>query len=590
MPGGPGRPATGARTGMSGNPPKPPITPGGGGAIPGPAAGAPPPSPPPPPPKDTFTIVFDGKPIEVPRNLNLIEAAKLAGIEIPHFCFHPRLSVVGQCRMCLVEIEGIPKIQAACTTPLKEGLSVKTKTDKVVQSRAANMEFLLINHPLDCPICDQAGECKLQDNSFGYGDQRSRYDERKRQYAGFDRTMIGPHVVADMTRCIQCTRCIRFCQEIAGTGELTFLDRGGRTLVWTHDGRPLANDWSGCAADVCPVGALTVREFRFRRRVWYLKKTPSICPGCNIGCNISIENRDSVVYRFLPRLNPAVNDYWLCDYGRFLSESLNLREIEKASAREGNAIAEVTVPEAVEKIAGRIRQTLKTAGPSGLFFLGSANLSNEENFLIRKIADHVGSANRDAVVDKSRARTMKSKAAWVEGDHASPNYAGARDMGLSPRTGGYGLEDVLSGRAKPEAILIADAAFSKIADDPEQVAVLRRAKFLAVAARTANALTRAADVVLPSSSLAEEEGTFTNVQGRVQKFERAFLPKPPVRAHWELLLLLAVALGWGDRNWTPADLRRQIQAEVEGYGDVTEEELKGGILMKKGTFVPVGGL
>ena len=153
------------------------------------------------------------------------------------------------------------------------------------------MEFLLINHPLDCPICDQAGECKLQDNSFGYGDQLSRYDEPKRQYPGFDRTMIGPHVIADMTRCIQCTRCIRFCQEIAGTGELTFLDRGGRTLVWTHDGKPLANDWSGCAADVCPVGALTTKEFRFRSRVWYLEKTRSVCPGCNIGCNISIEHQ-----------------------------------------------------------------------------------------------------------------------------------------------------------------------------------------------------------------------------------------------------------------------------------------------------------
>jgi NADH-quinone oxidoreductase subunit G len=538
------------------------------------------------PAKDTYTVLFDGKPIEVPKNVNLIEAAKLAGIEIPHFCFHPRLSVVGQCRMCLVEIEGIPKIQAACTTPLKEGLSVKTKTAKVVQSRAANMEFLLINHPLDCPICDQAGECKLQDNSFGYGDQRSRHDERKRQYAGFDRTPIGPHVIADMTRCIQCTRCIRFCQEIAGTGELTFLDRGGRTLVWTHDGKPLANDWSACAADVCPVGALTTREFRFRSRVWYLKKTPSVCPGCNVGCNISIENKDAVVYRFLPRLNPAVNDYWLCDYGRFLSESLNAKEIEKASVRGGNSVSEVTVPAAIAKIAGAIRG----APPEAVFLLGSANLSNEENYLLRRIADHLGCPNCDAVVDTSRARRMKSKTAWIEGDHAGANYAGAKDMGLSPAPGGYGLEDVLSGRNRPEVLLVADAAFSAIADDSEKVAVLRRAKFLAVAARTANALTRAADVVLPAASLAEKEGTFTNVQGRVQKFERAFLPKPPARAHWELLLLLAVSLGFGDRNWTPLDLRRQIQAEVEGYGDITEEELKGGILMKKGTFVTVGAI
>jgi len=566
---------------------KTPMQPGAGGAPSGPAAGAPPPSPPSaPPPKDTYTVLFDGKPIEVPRNVNLIEAAKLAGIEIPHFCFHPRLSVVGQCRMCLVEIEGIPKIQAACTTPLKDGLSVKTTTEKVVQSRAANMEFLLINHPLDCPICDQAGECKLQDNSFGYGDQRSRYDEKKRQYAGFDRTPIGPHVIADMTRCIQCTRCIRFCQEIAGTGELTFLDRGGRTLVWTHDGKPLANDWSGCAADVCPVGALTTREFRFRSRVWYLEKAPSVCPGCNIGCNISIENRDSVVYRFLPRLNPAVNDYWLCDYGRFLSESLNLREIEKASARQGDAVQEVHVPAAI----GRIAEAIRGSAPEAVFFLGSANLSNEENYLLRKIADHVGSPNRDVVVDTSRTRRMKSKTAWVEGDHASANYAGAKDMGLSPSPGGYGLENVLSGKAQPEVVFVADAAFSKIAGDPEKVAVLRRARFLAVAARTANALTSAADVVLPAASLAEKEGTFTNVQGRVQKFERAFLPKPPARPHWELLLLLAVAMGFGDRNWTPLDLRRRIQAEVEGYADVTEEELKGGILMKKGTFVSVGAI
>ena len=553
-------------------------------------AGAPPAAPPAPPVKNTFTIVFDGKPIEVPKNINLIEAAKLAGIEIPHFCFHPRLSVVGQCRMCLVEIDGIPKIQAACTTPLKDGLSVKTTTEKVVQSRAANMEFLLINHPLDCPICDQAGECKLQDNSFGYGDQRSRYDEKKRQYAGFDRTMIGPHVIADMTRCIQCTRCIRFCQEIAGTGELTFLDRGGRTLVWTHDGKPLANDWSGCAADVCPVGALTTREFRFRSRVWYLRKTPSVCPGCNIGCNISVEHRDSVVYRFLPRLNPDVNDYWLCDHGRFLSESLNLREIEKATVREAGQAADAHVPAAIQKIAGHIRQTVETSGPGGVFFLGSANLSNEENFLLRKIADHLSCENRDAVVDKSRVRKMKSKTVWIEGDHAGANYAGAKDMGLSPLPGGYGLEDVLSGKARPEIILAADAAFSRIADDPGKVAVLRQARFLAVAARNANELTRAADVVLPASSLAEKEGTFTNVQGRVQKFERAFLPKPPARAHWELLLLLAVALGWGDRNWTPEDLRRQIQAEVEGYADVTEEELRGGIVMKKGTFVSAGAI
>ena len=548
------------------------------------------PAPPPPAEKKTVTVVFDGVPIEVPPGINLIEAAKLAGIEIPHFCFHPRLSVVGQCRMCLVEIEGIPKIQAACTTPLKEGLVVKTTTEKVRESRAANMEFLLINHPLDCPICDQAGECKLQDNAFGYGEQRSRYDERKRQYAGYDRTMIGPHVVADMTRCIQCTRCIRFCQEIAGTGELTFLDRGGRTLVWTHDGKPLANDWSACAADVCPVGALTTKEFRFRRRVWDLEKAPSVCPGCNIGCNISIENRDNVVYRFLPRLNPAVNDYWLCDYGRFLSESLNARDVSKATVRDGNEVSDVIVPAAIGRIASVIRETIDADGPSGILFLGSANLSNEENFLVRKIADHLGCPNRDVVVDRSRVRRMKSRTEWIEGDHAAANFAGAQDMGVSPGTGGHSLAEVLEGRWTPKVLIVADGAFSAAADDPESVAKLRKASFLTVAARTSNALTRAADVVLPASSLAQKEGSFTNVQGRVQRFDRAFLPPPPARPHWELLLLLAVALGWGDRNWTPADLRQAIRAEVEGYDAISEEEMAGGGLLKKGLFVSTGAL
>jgi len=544
-----------------------------------------------PPPKDTFTVLFDGRSVEVPKNINLIDAGKLAGVDIPHFCYHPRLSVVGQCRMCLVEIEGIPKIQAACTVPLKEGLSVKTQTEKVRRSRAATMEFLLINHPLDCPICDQAGECELQNNSFGYGDQLSNYDEQKRQYPTFDRTPIGPHVIADMTRCIQCTRCIRFCQEIAGTSELTFLDRGGRTLVWTHEGRALDNDWSGCAADVCPVGALTVREFRFRSRVWYLHKTKSVCHGCNVGCNISIESKDNIVYRFLPRLNPAVNDYWLCDHGRFLSESLNPRDVHKASVKEGTEVKDAIVPAALGRIAAEIRRTIEATGPSGLLFLGSAHLSNEENFLLRKLADHLACRNLDFAVDRlPRPLKIKSKTEWLQGEDAGANARGARDMGVAPGEGGYGLDAVLAGKASPEVVLVSDGEFASLVEDPEKVALLRRARFLAVLARSVSALTRAADVVLPVASHAEREGTFTNVQGRVQKFERAFLPRPPVRAAWELLLMLAVEMGWGDRNWTPSDLLSRIAEEVLDYAHVNPAELEGGILLRKGDWPWAGPL
>jgi len=528
------------------------------------------------------------KTVEVPDGTNMIEAAKLAGVEIPHFCYHPRFTVVGQCRMCLVEIDGMPKIQAACTTPIKDGMVVKTSSPKTKDAQKSTMEFLLINHPLDCPICDQAGECKLQDNSFGYGFQQSRYDERKKQYAGYSRTKIGPRVIADMTRCILCTRCIRFTQEISKTGELTFLDRAGSTLVWTHEGRELDNDWSACAADVCPVGALTVEEFRFRQRVWYLKKTPSVCPGCDIGCNNSIESRGETVYRYMPRLNPDVNDYWLCDHGRFLSESLNERAYTRPIARVSG---DDTFP-GWEPVLDRTVAALRETTGANVLALGSAHLSNEENWLLRKLfGDTLGVPNLDVVADGDRVRTMPSKHGWIESSGvAAANLRGARDAGLAPRAGGKGLEDVYSGAWTPEIVYVADGAFSRDADHPDRVAALRRATLLIVHARTENLLTREADIVLPCASLAQKDGTFTNRFGRVQRFERAMLPKPPVKADWEILLALALKLGFGDPGWNPLSIFPLLAADVPGYAGFDEAQLEGGLTMKKGLFVSEGGL
>ena len=258
------------------------------------------------------------------------------------------------------------------------------------------------------------------------------------------------------------------------------------------------------------------------------------------------------MYRFLPRLNPAVNDYWLCDYGRFLSEK---PEPARDRARDGpRRRRHADGDRAGGGRADRGRDPpddRRRPGRRGLFFLGSAHLTNEENFLLRKIGDHLSCPNRDAVVDRSRVRRMKSKTEWIEGDHAGANFAGAKDMGLSP-AGRLRARGGPRGKRDPEVIVVADGAFAAAADDPEKaVAILRRARFLAVAGRVSTALTRAADVLLPAASLAEKEGTFTNVQGRVQRLHRAFLPKPPVRPHWELLLLLAVSLGWGERAWTP---------------------------------------
>jgi NADH-quinone oxidoreductase subunit G len=540
----------------------------------------------------TLKLSIDGLSVEVPDGTNLIEAAKLADIIIPHFCYHPRLTVVGQCRMCLVDIEGMPKIQAACTTPIKDGMVVHVNNEKAKAAQKSTMEFLLINHPLDCPICDQAGECKLQDNSFGHGFQASRYDEHKRQFEGFSRTKIGPRVIADMTRCIQCTRCIRFTQEISETSELTFLDRAGSTLVWTHDGRELDNDWSACAADVCPVGALTVEDFRFRQRVWYLKKTPSICSGCDIGCNLSIESREETVFRFLPRLNPSVNDYWLCDHGRFGSEELNLRDYSRPVVEDNGAATLPAWDVAITKVEKAIRASIDGPGPAGILALGSAFLSNEENWLLARLfRDTLNVPNLDVTADPDRVRKMKSRSGWIESSGvAAPNLKGAREMGVVASAGGHGLADVYAGRFTPELLYVADAAFSRDADDAGKVAALRRAKVLIVHARKENALTRAADIVLPAASLAQKEGTFTSRFDRVQRFERAMIPRPPTKADWEILLALAGRFGFGAPDWNPKTIFERITAGVAGYGEIDLRELDGGSIMKKGLFVSTGGL
>ena len=387
-------------------------------------------------------VTVDGKAIEVPAGANALEACRAAGVDVPHFCYHPALSIVGQCRMCMVEVEGVPKIQASCTVPVRDGMVIRASTEKALAARNATMEFLLINHPLDCPICDQAGECKLQDNAVGAGLPVSRTSEPRRQFPGYDRTEIGPHVIADMTRCIQCTRCIRFCEEITETGELTFVERGGHTIVWTHEGKPLDNDLSACAADVCPVGALTTKEFRFRKRVWWLDKTRSVCGGCEIGCNLSIEHRDRVVYRLTPRVQPNVNDYWLCDYGRFRAEELNVQEFTKPEIRIaggterkqtnwGEALDAVKI--AIDRAHGEEKEKDKEKISSSVRVIGSAFLTTEEAWLLATLCKDSLKVNApEFSVDSGPRRRIRNKRdGWLFGEEAAPNSRGCEAAGLT---------------------------------------------------------------------------------------------------------------------------------------------------------------
>ena len=259
-------------------------------------------------------LKIDNKEVEFKTGQTIIQAAKDAGIKIPHFCWHPGLSVSGNCRICLVEVEKFPKLTIACSTPATEGMVVHTKSEKTIAAQNAVMEFLLINHPLDCPICDEAGECKLQDYAYKYSVGQSRFDEEKNHKD--KRVDLGPNVMFDQERCISCSRCIRFCEEIAKDPQLTFVQRGEKVTIQTFPGKKLDNPYSMNVIEICPVGALTSKDFRFRSRVWDMSFTDTICSGCARGCNIMLGVRNNQILRMEPRVNTEVNDYWLCDWGR----------------------------------------------------------------------------------------------------------------------------------------------------------------------------------------------------------------------------------------------------------------------------------
>ena len=498
-------------------------------------------------------VTIDGIEVEVQEGINIIEAAKAADVHVPHFCYHPSLTVVGQCRMCLVEIEGMPKLQAGCSTTVKAGMKIHVWNEKVDKARKGQMEFLLINHPLDCPICDKAGECPLQDYSFNYGTVQSRYGEHKRTYPGMDRTAIGPHVVQNMNRCIHCTRCIRFTQEITKTSELAFFKRGASTEVGVYPGVPIDNWMSACVTDLCPTGALTTREFRFESRVWNLDSADSVCNGCDVGCNIFIGHRNGQIFRYRPRVNADVNDHWLCDYGRFSHERYDTDRVVVPKVRRDDALGIATWSEALEAIAHAI-----DAAARSVVIIASAQMTNEEAYLAKKLADEIG-ATIDVIVDPIGPIRMKSRTEWLLGTQGAPNYRGVRSII------GHGdvVEKLLtSGADGVDVLYICDAAFSERAKDPAVAANLRKAGFLIVQSWDAmHPLTEIADVLLPGTTHAEKEGTYTNLQGRVQRIHQAYPPKGQAVTDLEVLRRIGASLSPGNKAFRSAD-PSDISAEL----------------------------
>jgi NADH-quinone oxidoreductase subunit G len=516
-------------------------------------------------------VTINDRTVEVEAGTNLVEAGLKVGVQIPHYCYHPRLTVVGQCRMCLVKVEGMPKLQAACSTPVvKDGMVVRTDVPEVEEATKGMMEFFLINHPLDCPICDQAGECGLQDYSFKHGVAYSRFQyDDKRTYPGRERIPLGANVILNMNRCIQCTRCVRFTQEIAKTGELGFFNRGARTEIGTFPGKELSNPLATCVVDICPVGALTSTRFRFAERVWYLDKRPSLCTGCEVGCNITLEHRRGDIKRYKPRFNPEVNDYWMCDYGRATFERYKQIPRLQATRVQGTAGAGWTAA------LDAIHRGLSTAdGP--VVFLGSPNLSTEEAWMFAQLADAVGSPHRSVPVDIGPERTIPNLKGGITGREAAPNRRGAELAGLTPGEIPEGnvidVDDLILGDAAARcgALVVCDSDFSATAYAPETIEKLRRAKFLVVFGWADSPLAKMADVAIPTPTHAEKDGTFVNVEWRLQKFDRAYPAPGQVRPAVDILVELLSRFDpqrWGKLD-TPAVFDR-LAAELPAFAGLS---------------------
>ncbi len=518
------------------------------------------------PPADAplLNVQVDGVWMQFPRGLNAVEVARRAQKFIPHYCYHPKLSISGNCRMCLIElgmpkvdhdrkpilgadgkaeISWMPKPQIGCATLIAEGMGIRTTSPVVEECRKGVMEFLLINHPLDCPICDQAGECKLQEYSVQYGNEGSRFTDDKVKKP--KRVDIGERIVLDDERCIMCSRCIRFSKEMVHDDVLGFIDRGSHTTLAVHPGKRLDNNYSLNTVDICPVGALTSKDFRFQMRVWFLKETKSICTGCATGCNTIVGSRENLVYRLTPRGNEAVNSEWMCDQGRlgfhYIHSPERLTEPMAVAAAPpgGGSVPEKSyVPwsELIPQLAAK----LKALRPEQIAIIASGRLTNEEAFLLSEIRRTLGGEDVlcDIVPREGEADGILRSA------DLNPNTRGVELFGLSQ--GGKTLGQIRHGvdTGRIEALLVLHENLVEEAGWP--LSSIQRVKLLVVQSLLQTATTELADFVLPGASFAEKRGSMINGAGRLQRLNKAIAVPGHAMDDWQILLQLKSALGGGN--------------------------------------------
>lgn len=487
-------------------------------------------------------VQLDGEWVQVPRGLNVVEVTRRFGKFIPHYCYHPKLPVVGNCRMCLFEMgtpklnserkpildaEGKPEIawmprpQIGCATTVTEGMGIRTSSPLAQECRKSVMEFLLINHPLDCPICDQAGECKLQEYSVEYGKGESRFVEEKVHKP--KRVDLGERIILDDERCILCSRCIRFSKDVMQDDVLGFVDRGSYSTLTAHPDKPFDNEYSLNTVDICPVGALTSKDFRFQMRVWFLKETPSFCTSCGTGCNITIGSRQDKVYRLTPRSNEEVNSEWMCDFGRLNFHYLeNPSRLKSHTVRIGEKRFPLLLSEAYQQIAERLR----AFKPEEIAILASARMTNEELYILRLLADELGVRLVD-IVPRSWAGDK-----FLKSSDQNPNSQGARLLGLSQN--GEKIQSIASGIEKGSIqVLLSfqeDAAAAGIS-----LEALSKLKLLVYVGILDNPTAERADYTLASAGFTEKKGSMINVHDRLQRLSRAVLPPAGVADDWEIL-------------------------------------------------------
>jgi NADH-quinone oxidoreductase subunit G len=484
------------------------------------------------------TLTIEGRTAVVPEGTSILEAAKTVGVLVPHYCYHPGLPVAGVCRMCLVEVEKFPKLAPSCATTVGEGQVVHVHSPKALEARKGVLEFLLINHPLDCPVCDQAGECELQDYTFAEGRAESRYLEPKRFNPVED---FGGDVLYVQNRCILCTRCVRFMDNVAKEPVLNVSERGDRAGIGIHPDAGLTHAWASNVVDLCPVGALLSKDFLNKARAWELDRTASVCPNCSQGCNMVVETRSGTVARFRPRSNEAVNQFYLCDEGRLDYRWLERRDrldtpmLRHGAGRDGLLGASWDL--AIQTAGELLKQGRVVAFVSG-------RASNEALFAVRQIIDSAAAGSVGVFrVPTGSEDVLPGVADLSLRAERIPNGTGARVLGFQE------IDDLGDVLRDGDTLLILDESLEGV-----DIAVLARAARTVVVGTTLPDVVRSAvDAALPVATFAEEDGSWTNLRGRVQRFLQAKQAPGSARATWSVCSDLAAACGAASGYFTASE-------------------------------------